>query len=933
MPNDLPSAALALIRRIQDANLGLLSELPTGESEVQQLIDQLSIYIASEYRNVSTIVPILTLVAVHIAASADESHSAFRNLFYTRLKFAGNGDMVWQNLHGPAIRSFLEITFPDVDLPESGRPYAFVGSVYRHCGVPPFARRSFAELLAGLVLRQGWHFSRPDLRAACSDLPSHVLRDFLASDAGFSFCRTICQLTAEVLENANSVTRVPEYRRTLVSAVLESIRSRQTAVPVYWPEPEIRLDPSRCRVEVWLDPKALGSTAYTDHEGRTIHQLVFDISECPAVINVAGTAWRVDERWRRKHRVPAFFRHSSGTLVEHPNLTRKEWFALCYGAFPDGVDAWTETGTVTFHDEPDTVWSLMSSTGTGTAATATSKPILKWIRSKSAAKLADECFIGKLPPVRVEGIQIPSETFEIQLCTSIDVRTIALRSDSIEIENVPAGPGYIRLLRKGDVVDDSRLRFTVLPRGFHAAVQEFAVGESDPFHIQLLLPMGWSLNFSAPHNTVRDGMYRFYGGEWTVAATLKDGRSTISLDFSVPRIFGRNRKSEAGQPDEMIVWGDEMDSVLLSASAEGDVLLKTSTGFESLCSVSAERGTRMLEFDKVIVLQLLQEQPIMTAIFKACDRVVETGLHFASSEYISDALTEAHWDLKTICGPANFTEWLEQTAAMANGRATTSQQGSLPRNAALCRLTRELQFGSAVFDRELAAQDSGMKLGADSALLRAVSWYQRAKEALRKELDSAGELVNDWPELDVEALKIARWRDLLVKTKQLLIKLGRNAPHRMTTIRDSVRSSPYLMPDQELAAQPGGAELLRALQVYERAGKSNKARQMQLLLSAKTHVEAALQQSSDNDFLIPIASLLKALILFRASQKYVAAEVASSAPKPELLRSAFEDLARACVTGVLRLGERIGNEVHLTDLFDAWPADASGDRGNNGRSI
>jgi hypothetical protein len=931
MPNDLSSAAQALIRRIQDANLGLLSELPTGESEVQQLIDHLSIYIASDYRDVSTIVPVLTLVAVHIAANADESHSAFRNLLYARLKFAGNGDMLWQNLHGPAIRSFLETTFPDVDLPESGKPYAFVGSVYRHCGVPPSARRWFAELLAGLVLRQGWHFSRSDLRLACSDLPSPVLRDFLTSDAGFSFCRRICQFTAAVLEKADSVVRVPEYRRTLVSAVLESIRQRQTAIPVYWPEPEIRFDPNHCRVEVWLDPKGLGKAAYTDQQGRAIDQLVFDISECPAVINVAGTAWRVEERWERRRRIPAYFRRTSGVLVEHPNLTRKEWFVLSCSVFPEQGHDWKETGTLTFRDVPNTIWRVLSSSSTGEATIASSRPYLKWLGNGSASNLGGEFFIGKLPAVRVEGVELPSEVFEIELCTSSHVRIIPLTSDSIEIINVPEGPGYLRLLRKGDAFDDSRLPFMVLPRGFHASVLELAVGETDPFHIHILIPAGWSLSFSAPHDLVRGGLYRFSGGEWTVAATLKNGRSTISLDLPVPRVFGRNRRAEVGQPDDRIVWDDEMDSVLLSAAIEGDVLLTASDVFRSICAVSAESGTRILEFDKALTSQLLQEQPITTAVFKVRDRVVQTGLYFASSEYISDALTEGHWDVKAICGPSNFTKWLEQMSALSDGTASAMQQMSLPRNQALCRLTRELQFGSAVFDRGLALRDSGTKLPADSALLRAGEWYQRAKSALRKELDSGSELVKDWPQRDIEVLKLARWRALLAETRNSLVKLSFNARHRMNTIRVSVKSSPYLMPAEDLAKQPGGVEFLKALQAYTRAGE-NKTRRTMLLVLANTHVDAALQQSSDVDLLIPIASLLKALILFRARKMNVATEIVSGAPKPELLKGAFEDLTRACETGVLRFSVRNGNEVHLTDLFDAWPTDVSGDRGNNGSS-
>jgi hypothetical protein len=90
----------------------------------------------------------LALAAVHSAAQADESEDSFREMFYKRLGRHFNLTE-WDSEYGPVISEFLGAWF-SVDVPTSG-PYRYVGTVYRHAGIPVPARSGFCLLVVGLL--------------------------------------------------------------------------------------------------------------------------------------------------------------------------------------------------------------------------------------------------------------------------------------------------------------------------------------------------------------------------------------------------------------------------------------------------------------------------------------------------------------------------------------------------------------------------------------------------------------------------------------------------------------------------------------------------------------------------------------------------------------------------------------------------------------
>ena len=110
----------------------------------------------------------LALAAVHSAAQADESEDSFREMFYKRLGRHFNLTE-WDSEYGPVISEFLGAWF-SVDVPTSG-PYRYVGTVYRHAGIPVPARSGFCLLVVGL-LQDGLAFTRNQYDDAVQRVPS-----------------------------------------------------------------------------------------------------------------------------------------------------------------------------------------------------------------------------------------------------------------------------------------------------------------------------------------------------------------------------------------------------------------------------------------------------------------------------------------------------------------------------------------------------------------------------------------------------------------------------------------------------------------------------------------------------------------------------------------------------------------------------------------
>src|SRR5262249_12486788 len=123
-----------------------LVELEISDSELMEIFHRLSVARPTKWTWAQ--LACLAVGAVHAAARADQSEESYREVFYQRLgrDFDQNE---WENHYGPRAIAFLRERFV-VELLDQG-PYRYVGSIYRHAGIPVPARHRFAGLLANLL--------------------------------------------------------------------------------------------------------------------------------------------------------------------------------------------------------------------------------------------------------------------------------------------------------------------------------------------------------------------------------------------------------------------------------------------------------------------------------------------------------------------------------------------------------------------------------------------------------------------------------------------------------------------------------------------------------------------------------------------------------------------------------------------------------------
>ena len=216
----------------------------------------------------------LALAAVHSAAQADENEDSFREMFYKRLDRQFNLTE-WDSVYGPAISEFLGGWF-SVDVPTSG-PYRYVGTVYRHAGIPVPARSGFCLLVVGL-LQNGLAFTRNQYDDAVQRVPSSVARCFLESDSGYEFtkqtARTILRLDHGQISR-EELEAFPSYRRLLYEVALNALhrvpnRSR-LALNGSYPPPTLGLDVTARRLVIQFDPQGVNANVYRTAKGAVYY--------------------------------------------------------------------------------------------------------------------------------------------------------------------------------------------------------------------------------------------------------------------------------------------------------------------------------------------------------------------------------------------------------------------------------------------------------------------------------------------------------------------------------------------------------------------------------------------------------------------------------------------------------------------------------------
>jgi hypothetical protein len=911
-----------------------LIEVSAGGEDVDQLLKTMALTLPATYDASRMHAPALALVAVHIAANANSTEEGFRPLFYDRLHFSGDWTSLWQNIHGPAIRQFLEVNFPEVELPEIGKPFAYVGSIYRHCGVPPAARGELATVICSLILRHQWHFNSADLRGAAIGVDSTILRDFFDSNTGFEFCRSICLGAAHLLSGDLQPADLPEYRRGLVVGLVDLLGQRRET-PKYVPEPVLRLDPERGTVEVCFDIRGIRDAAYHDESGVVISQARLALEDCPEMVLIGHGSkpirWRWSRLWDRKSGEPARFRSGSrGFIPRLGPVGSSSHYILVPSAIAPASD-WVYVSQLRFRDDP-LIWHVYKADKQHVESRPSNPPTLGWKRSKVDPDLPGNIFLAPLPRMTVKNWTPESASvYRVVLEDGKGCRTLQVVDGSAVFpDGIEPGQCEIRLERTVISNDQcvDRAPFVLLPSPGHISFVEALVGGTQVVHLHCLSPRDWELHFNPVPREIRSGLYEFAGPLWTVRVEYRKGASSFRVDLPCPRVLLKGVSHREDSPDNDVVWIDDVNDLrCLTAGFKVprlEVTLQTGHDVRVIGSVQTDVGgtTCGVSINNEALASALQCSPLLQAGVKAGDRHVACGVFIGSPEYVEQSICRGAFDFREAAVPPSFRSWVQAMRAIIETPQDGLSAVAFPRHKRLHELTADILLGAATFDATVVPLPlSSLLESATWAIREVLNWRIKGLQLVSDKGQDCATLLSEFDSLRLGALAASRWIESLLALRDSVVNAPAVLRKDLQSWRDAIDHDPTGSPMTPFSSLQGGQDLVRAAQCYRRAGRARGSQRTSNLLAALGHVEQALIGAEAGGLVNAIGRTLKVMILRRSGNISAIPTVLTSGEFPLPMR----DLQVALSTFAQPLPNNestaTGESIRLDDIFTPWPDD------------
>jgi hypothetical protein len=924
-----------LIRqRVRDEKPGLLIELPAGPDEVNALIEATARALPQTYDGSRVHAPALAFVAVHIAANADSSVEGFRPLFYERLHFSGDWTSRWQYLHGPAIRQFLEAYFPDVELPEPGKPFAFVGAVNRHCGVPPSARGELAALLGNLIVRHKWHFSPGDLRTAASTIESAILREFLESDTGTEFCRSICSRAALVLSGELADRDIPEYRRNLVTNLVQLLRGRRDA-PEYIPEPVVEINVERRVIEVCFNVRSR-DTAYCDQSGNPIREPRLRIEDCPDVVLIGcgsrPVRWRLADSWDRKSGGTARFRFGSGKLVGRGRPTSGfAHYTLVQETETRPSSDRIHVAPMRFRDDP-CIWQLYRSEGTLGGSSVSAALTLAWKATKADPDLPRGIFSPPLPQMIVQNWRPEAESsFRVVLRDSRKAQVLAIDRGSIVFpDEIAPGPCEVRLERRTASDDEciDRRPFVLLPAPSHVAFVESLVAGGDTVHLHCVTPEDWQVQLTPANRRLRTGLYEFQGAVWSVEVGYRKDDTRFRINLPCPRVVLSGASGPRNSPDDDVIWMDEVDDIRCAAGTSVlktiGVVVRTGSDVRTIGTVEPRNGVvvGLSAIDKVGLRGALQEAPLLELWLDADGRLLRSGVFVGSAEYVEEAIGNLGFAFQSAEVPPSFIAWAQQMQAIVIQPQQTAALMTMPRDERLRSLTADLLAGARAFDgATIETAEEAWVPYVSASMWQFVNWRSRAQTIADDYRGDGTALLSEFASLPLHDLIVLRWRENLGQLRDRIESGPAHLLGKLISWREAIENDATGTPSTPFSNLAGSPELVRAAQCYYRAGRAHGANRTSNLLAALGHLEEALNIAEPGDIIDAIGRILKIAVLKRRTNCGSIEGILGRGHFPLALRDIEQALRTLGGAGSFPELLNVGAGIRLNDIVPPWPDD------------
>ena len=781
----------------------------------------------------------LALAAVHSAARADQGEDSFRQVFYQRLgREFDHGE--WETHYGPKAVGFLKQRL-SVELLSSG-PYRYVGSIYRHAGIPAPARGRFAALLATL-LKDGAAFNRGRYDEVVEKCSSSVLRRFLESSAGYELSQATARFVVRLergLVSRQELISFPRYRRSLYEAVLRELtpaqRDGDKISTAFFP-PILALDPDAGRLVLKFDPKGVAANAYRRASGGIVYyasEPVTDSVRPEFAVRPETEAIPVTPWWVPSRGPGALFRGTDGGIVD----TSREVPAGSYylvTATPECVPADTileygaylEQGS---HSDGPYYSILRVDLPPGFAIPelsiqvrgAARPPGIEFLDLDGGRRslLGRHVFIDRLPSIAVSNWSSDcADRYWIWIDDGSGERRLQVSSGEINAYASCPSQGRIWIEAKYSGAGASRqqeLQFAVIPREISIRTVERTYAADQSGQLQTNLPDGWQ--FEPLGNIIAAG-----SGKWEIPPSIRvvDGNLTykslrISISLIVPRVGLWFRAPHEGST----IWREEMSPslpIVVDGLRGGRCRIMLRNGTDPIlpiCDLGAlpDSGSRKITLahfkDALAICGVVSGQFVLSVDHED----VLTDRFFASAVGIETSLPLVALD-SPIFGLPSIGEDLRQARLVFDGadpgplfHVELDVPDSL--RSFLCGLAC---LAAELDDTQLSSEQNLYRRFAPSYVARVLEWIDLSRDSLRS-LGNERQVISTFPASDVEMIRVSRWRnsinDLL---RQVILNLDLEAI--VGRWNQAVRE-PDCERDSELVARAQGRQLTEAARKY-----------------------------------------------------------------------------------------------------------------------
>jgi hypothetical protein len=916
----------AYIDRIKAEHPLFLSDIPVDEQELEALFAELSrfncVYLSDEGR------ACLAVAAIGSAVHASEQDAGFREQFFRR--FGMKLTPEWDSIYGPQILRFLMDYFDEIDRPG---PFRYVRAVYRHAGISQRALPAFARFLKDLRNRCGFDYSNWQYRQLLDKVTSRFARDFLNTDAGYEFARSVTRILEDVDRGCISVGQLehlPGFRRGFWTALLECLgdQSCNRRQRRNFPVPVLALDVVGQRLVLRFDEDGIARRSYTMN-GR---QPIFPYERIRHEGQIFGSIFHPNgdvEPWELDPWVPtrttwAVFRGSDGVFVAAEGRVPPGSYYLVAEdtVLPDDLVE-EDCGCLDWesHDvdgQPYRVWRILLRPGTQVesiglkASAADTIPSLEYLGLRRESEFGADVFMDRLPPIRVKNwTESSSKYYRILLdrgngSEEIDQR---IRDDQLFLAIQSPAVGRILIEPRGRIRHSEimlpELRFHVIPGPLKFQFPKVAIGENDSAEVSLVSPKQWEIKWT--NSLVELGPRR-----WAIPARTRVIEGTATLEgHGVPIALRVKRCSLSIFPTRSVpnvFWGEDANEnihFLIEGvpDAPCSLLLLTEKDSIALCSLgilgpSGLATVRSLEFRDYLLQSTI---PCAEFAILAGKQVVRTGRFLLAAKHIPKLLQCAdnecpYFGIPSV-GASLKALWSicrsPQTEVEFESRLTGSHLGPFLADIAL---TANVLDGT-----KINLSGDQLRPFATPRLLTLLDSIRAAKAEMS---------CTDIPNVDVNLVPLDRWREAVT----LLIEQQHNLKDAQAIVREwrsEICSGFQVEYQSRMCRRTGGRDLTQAAIKYRAAVINSNVR-------AYDAAYGTLRRVVDEqpDLLVRAVALgLLQLTLYRSGRPTEAAELSgSNLPKGfERLGAQMNALSALC-KGALRPKVALPSGVGFEDL-------------------